>query len=142
MQVGAGSVGPWFEMIWARCQELTAQTRTLSIGPAYVEDAAAGGFILETYPDKTQALPSLWLQRGKDLRAYSVQEFMNSGRVRITEHAYRKTVSFKELTMNHLWAQLNAFVMGDREAHKRSDDLLDACVYCASVAYLKRPEGY
>jgi hypothetical protein len=53
------------------------------------------------------------LQRGKDLRALAVEKYMNSGRVRITEHAYRKTVLFKELQMNHLWAQLSGFVMGE-----------------------------
>jgi hypothetical protein len=84
-------------------------------------------------------LPTTWLARGKDLRAYAVEPYMNSGRVRMTEHAYSKTVLFKELQMNHLWAQLNSFVMGDKEAHKRSDDLLDACVYCASVVSLEWP---
>jgi hypothetical protein len=83
--------------------------------------------------------PKLLLMQGKDLRAYAVERYMNSGRVRITEHAYRKTVLFKELQMNHLWTQLNSFVMGDREAHKRSDDLLDACVYRPSVAFREWP---
>jgi hypothetical protein len=132
LQVGAGKVGPWFEMVWARCRELAGK-RTLRIGPAYVEDAAAGAVILETYGATTEALPSQWMAKGKDLRCYAVEGFMNSGRVRITEHAYRKTVQFKELRMNHLWSQLGGFVMGDPEAHKRSDDLLDARVYCASL---------
>jgi hypothetical protein len=138
MQVGAGNVDPWFKMVIERCAELIGN-RTIAVGPAWVEDAAAGTFILETYPDWTRALPITWLQKGKDLRAYAVQEFFNSGRVRICSHAYYKTVPFHELTMNHLWVQLNSFVMGDREAHKRSDDLLDACVYCASVAVLDQP---
>jgi hypothetical protein len=79
---------------------------------------------------------------GKDVRAYAVEGYMNSGRVRITEHAYNKTVLFKEIQMNHLWMQLNSFVMGDKEAHKRSDDLLDACVYAASVVSRERPAEY
>ena len=86
------------------------------------------------------ALPSQWMAKGKDLRCYAVEGFMNSGRVRIAEHAFRKTVQFKELRMNHLWSQLGGFVMGDPEAHKRSDDLLDACVYCASLASLEPPK--
>jgi hypothetical protein len=138
LQVGAGKIGPWFEMVWARCRELIGK-RTLRVGPAYVEDAAAGAVILETYGGTTEALPSQWMMKGKDLRCYAVEGFMNSGRVRITEHAYRKTVQFKELRMNHLWSQLGGFVMGDPEAHKRSDDLLDACVYCASLASLQQP---
>ena len=142
MQVGAGKIEPWFRMIWERCQELIGQQsnrRVLQIGPAYVEDAAAGSILLQVEEAQTRALPHTWLMRGKDLRALSVESYMNSGRARITEHAYRKTDTFKELHMNHLWAQLNSFVMGDKEAHKRSDDLLDACVYCACVASLEWP---
>jgi hypothetical protein len=138
VQVGAGVIGPWFNMVWARCWEL-AGSRTLNWGPAYVEPAAAGNVIIEQYQGKTEALPTQWMSLGKDLRAYQVEQFMNSGRVRLTEHAYNKTVPFKELRMNHLWSQLNGFVMGDKEAAKRSDDLLDATVYAASVASLEFP---
>jgi hypothetical protein len=110
-------------MIWERCQELTSESerrRVVEIGAAYVEDAAAGSILVENFQGVVEALPSTWLARGKDLRAYAVESYMNSGRV-------------------HLWAQLNSFVMGDKEAHKRSDDLLDACVYCASVVSLEWP---
>jgi hypothetical protein len=138
LQVGAGKIGPWFEMVWERCGELMGK-RTLRVGPCFVEDAAAGTVVIETYAGKTEPLPSAWMSKGKDLRVYAVESYMNSGRVRMTEHAYQKTAQFKELTMNHLWSQLNGFVMGDREANKRSDDLLDACVYCASVACLPQP---
>jgi hypothetical protein len=137
LQVGAGKVGPWFEMVFARCSELCGN-RAQKILPAFVEDAAAGTIILETFGGITKALPATWLRRGKDLRAHAVEAYMNSGRVRMTEHAYYKTVQFKELTMNHLWVQLNSFVMGDKEASKRSDDLLDAAVYCASCAVIGR----
>jgi len=113
--------------------------RVVEVGPAYVEDAAAGTIIIENHEGLVEALPQAWLQRGKDLRALAVERHMNSGRVRITRDAYDKVVTFKDLVMNHLWAQLNSFVMGDPEAHKRSDDLLDACVYCASVASLEWP---
>jgi hypothetical protein len=142
MQVGAGKIEPWFEMIWARCQELTSESerrRVVEIGAAYVEDAAAGSILIQNFQGIVEPLPTAWLSRGKDLRAYAVEPYMNSGRVRITEPAYHKTVLFKELAMNHLWAQLNSFVMGDREAHKRSDDLLDAVVYAASVVSLEWP---
>jgi hypothetical protein len=72
------------------------------------------------------------------LRAYAAQAWFNGGQIRMTEACYRKTVSFKGVTINHLWTQLNSFVLGDREASKRADDLLDA-VYAASVAFRSRP---
>ena len=145
MQVGAGKIEPWFQMIWERCMEMIGGggigpgRRVVEVGPAYVEDSAAGTIIIENHEGLVEALPEAWLQRGKDLRALAVERYMNSGRVRITREAYDKVVTFKDLTMNHVWTQLNGFVMGDVEAHKRSDDLLDACVYCASVASLEWP---
>ena len=78
------------------------------------------------------------LQGRKDLRAYAVQAYFNGRQVRITEPCYRKTVSFKGVCINHLWTQINSFVLGDREASKRADDLLDAAVYAASVAFRPR----
>jgi hypothetical protein len=43
------------------------------------------------------------------------------------------------VTINHLWTQLNNFVLGDREVAKRSDDLLDCAVSAASIAFRPRP---
>jgi hypothetical protein len=102
MQVGAGKIGPWFRMIWERCRELIGERpnrHVLEVGPAYVEDAAAGSILLQIEEALTRALPHTWLMRGKDLRALSVESYMNSGRVRITSHAYHKTVPFKDLTI-------------------------------------------
>jgi hypothetical protein len=63
MQVGAGKIGPRFEMVFRRCIELCGK-RTEIIGPCWVEDSTAGSIILENYRG-TQALSSTWLARGK-----------------------------------------------------------------------------
>ncbi len=138
VQVTAGVLEPWFEGVLARARE-TVGRRTLSAGPIYVEDAATGPILLEKFPGVTEALPGEWTCEGKDLRAYAVQAYFNGGQVRITEPCYRKTVSFKGVCINHLWTQINSFVLGDREASKRADDLFDAAVYAASVAFRLRP---
>ena len=101
--------------------------------------ASSGPILVEKYPSIVEALPHQWTMEGKDLRAYAVQQYFNGGRVRITEACYAKTVSFKGVRVNHLWTQLNAFVLGDKEASKRADDLLDAAVYAASVSFRPRP---
>ncbi len=138
VQVSAGVIEPWFEGVVNRARELMGK-RTLSAGPIYVEDAATGPILLEKFPQATEALPGEWMREGKDLRAYAAQAFFNGGQVRITEPCYRKTVNFKGVRINHLWTQLNSFVLGDREAAKRADDLLDCAVYAASVAFRQRP---
>jgi hypothetical protein len=137
LQIRAGVIEQWFEWIVTRCRELTGEgsgRRYRELGPIWIEDASAGAILLEKFEGQAMALPQTWTRRGKDLRCYDVESYFNSGRVRFTEHAYRKNETFKELRMNHLWSQLNTFVIGDKAASKRSDDLLDAAVYCALVA--------
>ena len=140
VQVTAGVIEPWFEGLVARAREIIGK-RTLMAGAIYVEDAASGPILIEKYPQFAQALPHQWTAEGKDLRAYAVQSFFNGGRVRMTESCYLKTVNFKGVRINHLWTQLNSFVLGDKQASKRSDDLLDAAVYAASVAFRQQPVG-
>ena len=138
VQVTAGVLEQWFDAVVARARELMGE-RTMLAGPFYVEDASSGPILVEKYPSIVEALPHQWTMEGKDLRAYAVQQYFNGGRVRITEACYAKTVSFKGVRVNHLWTQLNAFVLGDKEASKRADDLLDAAVYAASVSFRPRP---
>ena len=73
------------------------------------------------------------------MRAYAVQRYFNGGRIRMTKDCYLKTVSFKGVRINDLWTQLNSFVLGDKEASKRADDLLDCAVYAASIAFRQMP---
>jgi hypothetical protein len=140
VQVTAGVIEPWFEGVVARAREIIGK-RTLMAGKVYVEDAASGPIMIEKYPRFAEALPHQWTAEGKDLRAYAVQNFFNGGRVRMTRDCYTKTVSFKGVRVNHLWMQLNSFVLGDKEAAKRADDLLDCAVYAASVAFRQMPTG-
>jgi hypothetical protein len=135
VQVSAGVLEPWFEGVVERARRI----KTVRAGPIYVEDAASGPILIEKFPNVTEALSSVWTSEGKDLRAYAVQTHFNSGQIRITEQCYRKTVSFKGIRINHLWTQLNSFVLGDKQAAKRADDLLDCAVYAASVAFRQRP---
>ena len=138
MQVTAGVLEPWLVGVVASARELTGK-RTLMPGKVYVEDAASGPILIEKYPQYTEALPHQWTAEGKDLRAYAVQKYFNGGRVRMTEACYRKTVSFKGVTINHLWTQLNGFVLGDKQAAKRADDLLDCAVYAGSIVFRQQP---
>jgi hypothetical protein len=138
VQVSAGVLEPWFDGVMARAQELTGR-RTIRVGPIYVEDASSGPILIEKYPQRAEALPHQWASEGKDLRAYAVQSYFNGGRVRLTEASYLKTIMFKGVTMNHLVVQLNSFTLSDKDAHKRSDDLLDAAVYATSIAFRPRP---
>jgi hypothetical protein len=138
IQVSAGVLENWFAGIVARARELMGK-RTVRAGPIFVEDAATGPVLLEKFPQMTEALPSVWTSEGKEVRAYAVQSHFNNGQTRITAPCYLKTVMFKGVRINHLWTQLNSFVLGDKEASKRADDLLDCAVYAASIAFRRQP---
>ena len=140
VQVTAGVIEPWFDGVVIRAREIMGK-RTLMPGAIYVEDAASGPILIEKHPQIVEPLPHQWTAEGKDLRAYAAQAWFNGGQIRITEACYRKTVSFKGVCINHLWTQLNSFVLGDKEASKRADDLLDAAVYAAAAAFRQRPVG-
>jgi hypothetical protein len=118
--VTAGVIEPWFEGVVARAREIIGK-RTLMAGAIYVEDAS-GPIMIEKYPQFAQALPHQWTAEGNDLRAYAVQNFFNGGQVGMTKDCYLKTVSFKGVRVNHLWTQLNSFVLGQAsvEARRRS----------------------
>jgi hypothetical protein len=138
VQVTAGVLEPWFDGVIARARELIGK-RTIRVGPVYVEDTSSGPILLEKYPQHTAALPHQWTAEGKDLRAYATQQYFNGGRIRMTETCYCKTVSFKGVVMNHLWMQLNSFTLGDKNASRRADDLVDCACYAASCGFRPQP---
>jgi hypothetical protein len=107
--------------------------------PVLRRGRGVGPILIEKYAHIVEALPHQWTLEGKDLRAYAVQTHFNGGQIRITDACYSKTVSFKGVRINHLWTQLNSFVLGDKEASRRSDDLLDCAIYAASVVFRQRP---
>ena len=137
IQVTAGALEPWLLRVVERARQLHG-VRTAIPGKIYVEDAATGPILIEKFPQLTEALPHQWTAEGKDVRAYSTQRYFNGGFVCMTEACYNKTVSFKGVRINHLWTQLNGFVLGDKNAAKRADDLLDCATYAASIVW--RPE--
>jgi len=52
--------------------------------------------------------------------------------VKISQHAYDKVVNYKNSAKNHFISQVTNFRIGDKDAAKRADDLLDA--YCYGIA--------
>ena len=70
---------------------------------------------------------------GKDERAISVSGHFHQGKVKMSEYAYDKTVAFKNVQRNHLLTQVTSFRIGDKDAYKRSDDLLDCFTYGIAI---------
>jgi hypothetical protein len=59
----------------------------------------------------------------------------NGGMVRLTKEAFDRTSLLKSVRRNHLTAQVANFRIGDKQAWRRSDDLVDALVYFVLIAF-------
>jgi hypothetical protein len=78
---------------------------------------------------------------GKDARALNASGAFTQGKVKISQAAFDKTVVYKGVSRNHFITQVTGFRMGDKDAYKRADDLLDTFTYAIALA-LGNPEGF
>ena len=88
-----------------------------------------------------QAIDGKITSLGKDERAISISGYIYRGEVKICQEAFEKVMAYKGTTRNHLLSQISGFRVGDRDAAKRADDLLDCFVYGPAIA-LGNWEGF
>jgi hypothetical protein len=101
----------------------------------WIEDAAAGSILLQQGKTRgwaTHTIDTKLLMLGKDERAISVSGHFHQDKIKISEFAYDKVTTFKDTTRNHLLSQISSYRVGDKDAYKRADDLLD--VFCYAIA--------
>lgn len=144
IQIEGASLEVWLPVVFDMLEHYAKQTgaRQGSIG-AWIEDKASGSILLQQ--GRNRNLPvneiiSTLTAAGKDERAISVSSYHYRGLVKTTDHAYNKKVTFKRETRNHLLTQVTGFRIGDKDAYKRPDDLLDAYCYGLAIA-LGNAEG-
>jgi hypothetical protein len=116
-----------------RLQELAANcgARMGSAGMA-VEDAAGGSVLIQQGKSRgwpITAISSKLTGKGKDERAMLAGGSVYNGDVKFSRPAHEKVCQWKEKTQNHLLTQILGFRVGDKNAHKRADDLLDTFTY-------------
>jgi hypothetical protein len=136
VELGAGDLELWFAGIGRTLDRYAEQTRLGSQG-IHVERAGLGEMLLakaDALGVLAQEIPSQLVARGKDLRALAAERFINGGHVKLTRTADRVS-KLKGVTRNHLLAQIAGFRIADKEAWRRSDDLVDALVYAAILAF-------
>ncbi len=124
-----------------RAEELsTACGARLGVLGCWVEDAA-GGIVLNqqakasAWGRKVHAIDSDLMMKGKDERAMLAGGPAYRGECKISRHALDKIFEWKKRRVNHLWHQITSFRIGDKDAAKRADDLLDCFCY-AIVMFL------
>lgn len=120
-----------------RCEELAAQcgARNGSLG-LFVEDAAGGIVLNQQARAKgwpVTPIPSDLMAKGKDERAMIAGGPAYRGDCKISRYAFDKRMEWKGRTMNHLMNQVCMFRVGDKDAYKREDDLLDCATYSIAL---------
>jgi hypothetical protein len=111
---------------------------------AFVEDRGSGTILLQQAQRlgmPAAPIESPLTQLGKDERALNVSGYVYRKEVALTQHAFDKVITHKGTTRNHLLSQITGFRIGDKDAAKRSDDLVDAWMYCIALS-LGNSEGF
>jgi hypothetical protein len=137
VEVGGGDIELWFAGVGRTLEGYAEKARLGSKGVS-VERAGLGEMLLA----KANALgvhaeeikPEL-VARGKDLRALAAERFINGGKVKLTAPACDRVSRLKGVARNHLLVQVAGFRVADKEAWKRSDDLVDALTYAVLLSF-------
>lgn len=111
---------------------------------AWIEDKSTGMVLLQQGARRgwpVHPIPSALTALGKDERAVSVSAYHYQGNCKISQQAHDKVVTYKGGTSNQLTSQVTTFSLGDPDAAKRADDLLDTYTYGLALG-LGNGEGW
>ena len=127
----------WIPGVFERLEDLARECRAIygSAG-AYIEDAQSGSILIQQCALRNwpaEALPEDLKAAGKDGRAINASSAVFRGDVKFSEHAFNKTVVFKDVSRNHMLSQVSTFRVGDKDQAKRADDLLDTFTYAIAI---------
>jgi hypothetical protein len=134
LQIEGAVLETWLPNVVETLKALANEHKCIR-GPVgvWIEDKASGMILVQQgqkkYGSFVKAIDSKLTAVGKDERAISVSGYVYRGLVKIGEKCYTKTVNYKGSTRNHLISQVVGFRIGDKDAAKRADDLLDCFTY-------------
>jgi hypothetical protein len=136
-QIEGATLEVWLPSVFARLEELasTCGARKGALG-AWIEDRVSGTVLLQQAGNRRMPvypIESKLTSMGKDERAFSVSGYVHRGDVKYTDHAFKKTTTYKRKTRNHLVEQVESFRIGDKDS-KREDDLLDTFCYGIAIS--------
>jgi len=137
LQIDGALLEAYIPNVFMRLEELAklTQARHGDVG-LFIEDASTGAILLQqgrTRGWNTHPIDSKLTSVGKDERAISVSGHFHQEKVKISQYAFDKVVTFKNTTRNHLLVQVTNFKIGDKDAYKRADDLLDCFTYGIAI---------
>lgn len=145
VQIEGAMLETWLPVVLQNLESMAGKcgARMGSLG-AFIEDKASGEILIQQAARRNlqaQAIDSRLTALGKDERAISISGYHYRGEIKMSDVAYNKVFMHKGVTRNHLVSQVTSFRIGDPEAAKRADDLLDAYCYGPILA-LGDGEGF
>ena len=137
VQIDGAFLESWMPSVFNQLETFAQQTgaRMGSAG-VFIEDASSGSILLQQGISRgwnVHKIDSGLTSVGKDERAISVSGYVTQEMVKLSEHAFGKTMIFKNASRNHFISQVTTFRIGDKDSGTRADDLLDAFVYGVAV---------
>ncbi len=145
IQIKSDLLPTWLPSVFDRLEQLAkiCKARRGSIG-AFIEDKASG-ITLNQHSARmgwpAQPISGDITAIGKDGRAINASGPVHRGEVKMSVYAYDKVTEYKGMTRNHLLSQVCSYRIGDKDAAKRSDDLLDTFTYGVIIG-LNGAEGF
>ena len=132
----------WLPQIYQNAEMYARELKARhgSIG-ALIEEKSSGTILIKQAEQaglQVNAIDSKLTAMGKSERAISVSSYFYQGMVKLSKHAYNKTMRYKEIEKNHLIGQLCGFRIG---VDNGEDDLADCAIYSAAVG-LGNADGY
>lgn len=144
-QIEGASLEDWLPSIFAIGEQYARDCRARSgfLG-VWIEDKDSGQILLQQARRRelnVHAIDSPLTALGKDERALNVSGYHYTGKAKISRHAHDKVLQYKGTSRNHLVSQITGFKVGDKDAAKRADDLLDTYTYGLAIG-LGDSEGF
>jgi hypothetical protein len=132
-QIEGALLETWLPTVFENLKGMAAEVQCIGgIAGVWIEDKASGMVLLQQARRRgipAQAIDSKLTAVGKDERAISVSGYVYRGLVKISKRAYDRVLTYKGTAQNHLISQITQFRVGDKDAAKRADDLLDCFTY-------------
>lgn len=104
---------------------------------AWIEDKSSGSILLQQAMKRglnVHPIGGVWMTFGKDERAMSVSSYHYQGMAKISQYAFDKVVVYKGASRNHFITQVGGFRIGDKDAARRADDILDTYTHALALS--------
>jgi hypothetical protein len=135
IQIPSDLLIEWIPGVYVQLETYARECKAIrgSVGP-FIEDKGSGTVLIQQLERRGQlvtAIDSKLVQLGKEARCLNVSGYISSKMVKYSEHAYKKTIDFKQRHANHLLKQIHTFNLGVKD---QEDDLVDCLCYGVASA--------